>query len=57
VELGNPAHIKGKRKFEVVELLPQRIIGKLEAPPESIVTGEERIVFIPCRRIRKREAI
>ncbi|MGI6704927.1 MAG: hypothetical protein ACOX6S_01250 [Clostridia bacterium] len=57
MELGNPAHIKGKRKFEVVELLPQRIIGKLEAPPESIVTGEERIVFIPCRRIRKREAI
>ncbi len=45
VELGNPAHIKGKRKFEVVELLPQRIIGKLEAPPESIVTDEEKNSF------------
>ena len=45
VELGNPVQIKGNRKFEPVELLPQRMIGKPEAPPESIVTDEEKKAF------------
>ena len=44
-ELGNPAQIMGNRRFEVVELPTQRVIGKLEAPPESVVTDEEKEAF------------
>ncbi|NLF00589.1 MAG: hypothetical protein GX601_06380 [Anaerolineales bacterium] len=45
IELANPAQIVGNRRFEVVELPSQRVIGKLEAPPESIVTDEEKEAF------------
>jgi hypothetical protein len=45
VELGNPAQIRGNRKCELVELLPQRVIGKREAPPESVVTDDEKNAF------------
>ncbi|MHC1695210.1 MAG: hypothetical protein AB9835_08040 [Eubacteriales bacterium] len=37
-ELCNPAHIKGRRSFEVVELESLRVYGLLEAPPYSVVT-------------------
>jgi predicted transcriptional regulator YdeE len=40
-EIGVPMRVKGKLCYEVVELPPQRVIGKLEAPPEAIVMDEE----------------
>ena len=40
-EIGVPMRIQGMPTYEAVELPPQRVIGKLEAPPEAIVTDEE----------------
>lgn len=45
VEIGIPMRITGKHTFEVIELPPQRVIGKLEAPPESIITNDEEKRF------------
>lgn len=45
IELGNPAMIKGRRIYETVGLTPRRIAGKLEAPPDSIVTDDEKNAF------------
>ncbi|MDD4774361.1 MAG: GyrI-like domain-containing protein [Eubacteriales bacterium] len=45
VELGNPIQLKGTRSFEPVQLPPQRIIGKPEAPPLSVVTDREIKAF------------
>jgi predicted transcriptional regulator YdeE len=51
-EIGVPMRVKGRLTYEVVELPPQRVIGKLEAPPESIVTDEEMRCFdsLPANR-------
>jgi hypothetical protein len=48
-EIGVPMRLVGKRRFELVELPPQRVIGKLEAPPESVVTqaDQERFYDMP----------
>lgn len=40
-EIGIPARMNGDRVYEAVELKPQRVIGKLEAPPQNIVTDKE----------------
>ncbi|HHT26730.1 MAG TPA: hypothetical protein GXZ82_05735 [Firmicutes bacterium] len=37
-EIGIPMRLLGNRRFDVVELTPQQVFGKLEAPPESMVT-------------------
>ena len=40
-EIGIPMRLAGKRSFTAVELQPLRVIGKREAPPESIVTEDD----------------
>lgn len=45
VEIGIPARVVGNYTYEVVELPTQHVIGKLEAPPESIVTEEDKELF------------
>jgi len=37
-EITVPMRILGERRYELVELLPQKVIGKMEAPPGSVVT-------------------
>lgn len=48
-EIGVPMRIVGERHYDVVELEAQRIIGKLEAPPDCVVTEEdiERFYHLP----------
>jgi len=38
---GGPTRIVGKKTFEVVNLDPKVVFGKMEAPPESIVTDND----------------
>ena len=33
--------VRGKLTYTEIELPPQRVIGRLEAPPDSVVTDEE----------------
>ncbi len=44
-EIVAPVRVRGEQTFELVELVPQTVIGILEAPPHSVVTDAEKLAF------------